>query len=574
MKIHIVKEGDTLYELSKKYNVPLTKLIDANPQLVDPNQLDVGAKIKVPTEPVLVPGGGQPIIHKHSVKQGDSLWKLSKAWGVTLKEIIDANPQLKNPNALLVGEVVNIPSSDAHMESDTDGYSMNDSSGMVPGKKKPGSKDYTGVKKEETAPIEQPPVVIPEVKEPEPPILPKLPEISPFPEEPKKFEPEFKPEILPEIKKPIIMPEIKKPEIMPEIKKPEIMPEIKKPEIMPEIKLPNVMPEFKKPVILPEFKPEFIPPYKPVEPEYTFPVKTMPLPHPVHPIAAEPCPPFMELPIHMMPNPCPDFPDKMGPAFAMPPYGYPKGPCGCHESHHGNAAHPYHHIHQEAMPATYNEGWGNPGSAYPGISEQPISLEYTQLSVTQSYTGNMGSDYHPYPAQHHEAMTYGYVPSPCGCHGGEASPFYNMPTQGYPQYGHHSYDPGMAAPYQPWQGGMDYNANMHSSPSGFMGTHGGYPQFVNPYEPDWNDRQQNDQQFDSSFNSLASFDTQQTNLNISSDVEGDSVSNGDADIEEAPKAKAKVHRQEVNKITTAAKKSRKQQSSASKRKHHNPWIKG
>lgn len=111
MKIHIVKEGESLYELSQKYNVPLAKLIDANPQLVDPNKLDVGAKIKVPTEPVPVPGGSQPIIHKHTVKQGDTLWKLSKAWGVTLKEMIDANPQLKNPNALLVGEVVNIPSS-------------------------------------------------------------------------------------------------------------------------------------------------------------------------------------------------------------------------------------------------------------------------------------------------------------------------------------------------------------------------------------------------------------------------------------------------------------------------------
>ena len=108
----------------------------------------------------------------------------------------------------------------------------------------------------------------------------------------------------------------------------------------------------------------------------------------------------------------------------------------------------------------------------------------------------------------------------------------------------------------------------------FGGDSGRVPRVPIPNtEPNWNDRQQNDEQFDSSLNSLASFDTQQTNLNISSDVEDDSVSSGDADVEETPKAKAKVHRQEANKIRTAVKKPRKQQSSTSKRKHHNPWIK-
>ncbi|MGW8959545.1 LysM peptidoglycan-binding domain-containing protein [Paenibacillus sp. NPDC055715] len=108
MKIHIVKKGDTLYLLAQKYNVPLEKVIAANPQLADPNQLSIGEKIKIPADPVAMQE--QPsTVYQHKVKQGDSLWKLSKAWGVPLKLIIDANSQLKNPNALLVGETVNIP---------------------------------------------------------------------------------------------------------------------------------------------------------------------------------------------------------------------------------------------------------------------------------------------------------------------------------------------------------------------------------------------------------------------------------------------------------------------------------
>lgn len=108
VKIHIVKQGDTLFELSKKYNVPLQAIIDANPQLSDPNKLNIGDKIKIPT--TSSPGQGTDnVLYKHVVKQGDTLYKLSKAWGVPLQALIDANPQLSDPNVLKIGEVINIP---------------------------------------------------------------------------------------------------------------------------------------------------------------------------------------------------------------------------------------------------------------------------------------------------------------------------------------------------------------------------------------------------------------------------------------------------------------------------------
>lgn len=107
MKIHIVKNGESLYSISKKYDVPLEELIKMNLQLKDPNEIDVGMKIKVPSSSH--PQTGHEIVHKHVVKEGDTLWKLSKAWGVPLQEMIEANPQLKNPNVLVIGQVVNIP---------------------------------------------------------------------------------------------------------------------------------------------------------------------------------------------------------------------------------------------------------------------------------------------------------------------------------------------------------------------------------------------------------------------------------------------------------------------------------
>lgn len=62
MRIHIVRSGDTLWKLAKRYNVPLQRLIDANPEIQDPNRLEVGMKIRIPTGgvPVRPPKPGHP----------------------------------------------------------------------------------------------------------------------------------------------------------------------------------------------------------------------------------------------------------------------------------------------------------------------------------------------------------------------------------------------------------------------------------------------------------------------------------------------------------------------------------
>lgn len=130
MKIHIVKKGDTLYSLSKKYGVSLDQLIAMNPQLVDPNQLSVGMKVKVPS--ANYPTGDYEIIHKHVVKEGDTLWKLSKAWGVPLNVMIAANPQLKNPNILLIGQVINIAKLGSEIIEEGDSDSNNKHANMMP----------------------------------------------------------------------------------------------------------------------------------------------------------------------------------------------------------------------------------------------------------------------------------------------------------------------------------------------------------------------------------------------------------------------------------------------------------
>ncbi len=159
MKIHIVKKGDTMYLIAKKYNIPLEDLIKANPEIADPDVIDVGMKVKIPAP-------SQPayeLIHQHTVQQGDTLWKLSKAWGIPLADMIKANPQLKNPNVLLTGEIVNIPKVPA-------GGAMDNVPVTGPAGKKP-----TGVKPEKGVVFE------PAAEAPLPEPLPVLPEPAPVP---------------------------------------------------------------------------------------------------------------------------------------------------------------------------------------------------------------------------------------------------------------------------------------------------------------------------------------------------------------------------------------------------------
>ncbi|WP_052380475.1 LysM peptidoglycan-binding domain-containing protein [Paenibacillus camerounensis] len=184
MKIHIVKQGDTLYALSQKYGVPLQKIIEANPQISNPEALNVGDKVKIPAAPAPVAESSE-LFYKHTVKQGDTLWKLSKAWGITLKEIIDANPQLKNPNALMTGEIVNIPKKSntttiqpQSIQNNAVPIPADAVSPAVVDKTKVGGKTYTGpiekpAKEMQTAPITD---IVPE------PVVNKAPEVNVAPE--------------------------------------------------------------------------------------------------------------------------------------------------------------------------------------------------------------------------------------------------------------------------------------------------------------------------------------------------------------------------------------------------------
>lgn len=53
----------------------------------------------------------------HTVIRGDSLWKIAVKYQVGLSEIKAANPQIANPDLIYPGQVINIPTTDATVAS-------------------------------------------------------------------------------------------------------------------------------------------------------------------------------------------------------------------------------------------------------------------------------------------------------------------------------------------------------------------------------------------------------------------------------------------------------------------------
>lgn len=96
--IHIVKAKETLYGISKKYNISQDDLIALNPELK--NGLPLGYSIKLKKKNLSVETKNntlnQEITINHKVLEGETLYGISKKYNVNTSEIIKLNPSVEN----------------------------------------------------------------------------------------------------------------------------------------------------------------------------------------------------------------------------------------------------------------------------------------------------------------------------------------------------------------------------------------------------------------------------------------------------------------------------------------------
>jgi LysM repeat protein len=115
---YTVKPGDSLDKIARKYGVSVKDLIKEN-NLKKPYIIRPGQKLKIPTKGKKSKKVKKVQVSgyiKYKVKPGDSLIKIAKKFGVSTKEIIRAN-NLKKPYHLKVGQILKIPKKTAKKKS-------------------------------------------------------------------------------------------------------------------------------------------------------------------------------------------------------------------------------------------------------------------------------------------------------------------------------------------------------------------------------------------------------------------------------------------------------------------------
>lgn len=106
---HRVEKGDTFYSYKRRFGVSREQLLELNPALNE--GLLTGLTIKIPSSQMqhveVTPADDADFI-KHKVAAGETLYSLSKVYNIGVIDIQEFNPELKS-RGLILGEIILLP---------------------------------------------------------------------------------------------------------------------------------------------------------------------------------------------------------------------------------------------------------------------------------------------------------------------------------------------------------------------------------------------------------------------------------------------------------------------------------
>ena len=109
---YIIRYGDTLYNIAWRHNTTVAAILAVNPQITNPNWIYAGQTLTLP------PGIGgqpapvqtvQPVPGVYIVQPGDGLTGIARRYGITVESILALNPQITNPHLIFVGDRITLP---------------------------------------------------------------------------------------------------------------------------------------------------------------------------------------------------------------------------------------------------------------------------------------------------------------------------------------------------------------------------------------------------------------------------------------------------------------------------------
>jgi LysM repeat protein len=123
--VYLVKAGDTLFSIAMAQDVTVQEFLNANPALnANPNSLQIGQALTIPNctpSTIVTPASASPTpsspssttsegTRSHTIQQGDTLFRIAAQYGVTVADIVAANPELGSENAIIFpGQILVIP---------------------------------------------------------------------------------------------------------------------------------------------------------------------------------------------------------------------------------------------------------------------------------------------------------------------------------------------------------------------------------------------------------------------------------------------------------------------------------
>ncbi|MBX4205126.1 MAG: LysM peptidoglycan-binding domain-containing protein [Candidatus Doudnabacteria bacterium] len=101
--IYSVKNGDTLFNISQKYNVKWDLIAQLN-SLSEPYVLHSGQSLKIPQATT------SKVPNKvYTVAAGENLTAIAKKFNVTTDDIIAVNPNLQKSDLVTAGQIIKLP---------------------------------------------------------------------------------------------------------------------------------------------------------------------------------------------------------------------------------------------------------------------------------------------------------------------------------------------------------------------------------------------------------------------------------------------------------------------------------
>jgi len=106
-QVYVVKTGDTLSKIARRFNTSVAIIMSANPQIKDPNKIQAGQEICVPTPqvPPVVPRPGVVILHPTDMTPNSKAILFIEP---DLGSVVTLVTNVPQPNILPDGEVYKI----------------------------------------------------------------------------------------------------------------------------------------------------------------------------------------------------------------------------------------------------------------------------------------------------------------------------------------------------------------------------------------------------------------------------------------------------------------------------------